>query len=300
MPRDVGDAAFWTGEIARLRARAPRITLHVEGQFDFQALRKHIHARWGDRVYLPEPHYNRADTSRRAQIIGYAQDSEGVICVVDDDYERFIPECPRHPRAVYTDHNDLECTVIDAERGYGALERALLYVYDREGYADICEREGVLRLSDLLVRAASTVGRYRLVSRQLGLRVRFADLPLYIPGARDTWEGSILAEHAFQVDRAALECVLGAMNTAKREEVDEMIAEARTPPPPVDDLLHLCRGHDIEDFWLALLARHEPRRPLDLAHYLAVGFEEPSFQATDLSRRLARKIDAVLGTQAAR
>jgi hypothetical protein len=198
--------------------------------------------------------------------------ADGVVAVVDSDFDRIVGSLPASPHICATELHDAECMLIVSP----ALDHVLVE-YGSETAPDVVRQ----RLFEL----ARPLGQLRFASHRLEWSVRFDDLPFE----------KFVDPKGMSLDTGALLEVLrshqGGRNSAPPSKDELSAAIAGVEAQHLDDL-QLCNGHDLQEL-LALglrtcWAKHKPSdvTPARVASALRLAFHSTYFEANGLATQL--------------
>jgi hypothetical protein len=152
-------------ELVMMRAYDARTFLIVEGSTDKRVFSAFVDIKQCE-IFIAG--------CRNAAVSGLMLSKElhlaGIICVVDKDYDAFLPELPSHPDLIVNDDHDLEITMIRSaafEKVFSELGSATKIVTSTQEGKDPRSR---------ILRAAHSYGLVRLYSLDHNLGFRFEGL----------------------------------------------------------------------------------------------------------------------------
>jgi hypothetical protein len=163
--------------------------------------------------------------------------------VVDADYDRVLGRVCSSPRVVYTDLNDLECTMV----GCGVLEQLSAEIMSDAALIRLSETLGGRTLRQALIEGAATIGKYRLANEVGGYGLRFRNMPA----------SKVLMKDTFEVDERALRQWITDANPESRE-LDSLWRLVDGDSLHGYDPVDLCNGHDLVELLAAFTARYGP------------------------------------------
>jgi len=201
-----------------------------------------------------------------------------VIFVVDADYDRHMGKSEQSDVVVYTDANDMECTILSID---DVLERTEHELMPRSVISQLLTDTGYRTLRDLVISRAAHVGRYRLTNATRELGLSFKDLPYSVvfEPPRFSWCDSVFRD--WMRDK----------NAAQASRVDQLFAAVDETAWGGDDL-NVCRGHDLLEV-LSIIQKHfAPAHGYNcwesrlLESILRVAVDESRLRATRMVQRL--------------
>jgi len=163
--------------------------------------------------------------------------------VVDADYDRVLGRVCSSPRVVYTDLNDLECTMV----GCGVLEHLSAEIMSDAALVGLSEKLCGRTLRQALIEGAATIGKYRLANEVGGYGLRFRNMPA----------STVLMKDTFEVDERALRQWITDANPESRE-LDSLWHLVDGDSLHGYDPVDLCNGHDLVELLAAFTARYGP------------------------------------------
>jgi hypothetical protein len=183
--------------------------------------------------------------------------------VVDADYDRLLDRLYDSPRVMYTDLNDLECTMV----GCGVLEQLSVEIISDASLVRLSAELGGRDLRQALIEGAATIGKYRLANEIGGFGLRFRNMPA----------SQLLMRDRFEVDETALRQWITDANPESRD-VGGLWRLVDGDSLNQFEALELCNGHDLVELLAAFTARFGPdnqravwERP-NLETLLRIGF----------------------------
>jgi hypothetical protein len=259
-----------------------RPILVAEGDTDVNVFKRHLQELETLAIISAEGKQN----ARKAAEAGDARWDSSVVFVVDADYDRLLGKSPTKHRILFTDHNDMECTIT----AYGGLRLIVDDLFSTQEQIEICSAEGVSSLPELVIRAAARVGRYRLANAHGRLSLRLQELKAT----------ELLAADRFRVDEVALRRWIINQNMPDRaEKLADMWSAIDSGMLPPADELDLCRGHDLIEMLRALIARYPSHRrnqwhcgPAETC--LRLSFDSVMFRATHMGKDLLDRFCAAV------
>jgi hypothetical protein len=165
--------------------------------------------------------------------------TQGVLFVVDADFDRKLNSLKLSEAVAYTDRNDMECTVLAVDP---ILERVQEQYHNKTVVQELLDIAGHSSLFTLAVDRASQLGRYRFVDKRDKLSIRFKNPK---PDIAPPYESFLSKDNSFSWDDIAFREWVTRRNPDKNESVCRLFEAVDRLPQPDDDKLDWCQGHDL-------------------------------------------------------
>ena len=256
-------------EVRLLRTQDNRALLIVEGATDKRTFRNLV-----DRTACQIVIAHGRENALTALAILEADDFQGVLAVIDADFDRLNNAPLPSPSALLTDLHDIECMMV-ASSAFGKLVGEFADPARVESF----ESHIGCGLAEAIARNAMPLGYLRWVSLRHRLDLRFEELPY----------------HRF-VARANLQIDLGKLlqtvkNHSQRPDIANSFLEQQVAAvtDPTHDRWQVCCGHDLLEILSVALRHtiagrdaHEVKREV-LERELRLAYENTYFQGTALA-----------------
>jgi len=199
--------------------------LIVEGDKDARFFRNYIssaHCRI-------EPAMGKDNAIGALQIL--EQDSfAGVLTIVDADFHLLEGKLLNNPNLIYTDHHDLEVTLVNSQ----ALDKLLTEYGSAEKIARFESRIGK-DIRTILIEAGRIIGCLRWVSLQQGLGLDFEGITF----------SDFTDQSSLTIDPAKL--IRAVKNRSQKHSLNETetLEAVQNLMGQDHDALHICCGHDL-------------------------------------------------------
>ena len=264
-------------EMYMLRAKNPRLSvLIVEGETDRNLFCK----------FLGSSHWEVIPAQGKRIALGLAAHADRrnlnfLLVVIDADWDRCLGRCIVSDTIVYTDHNDMECTIIATD----TLDDVARELLPASALKSLLKETGHPTLRALLCDRAATLGWFRLISERDRLSLKFRDLPF----------PEFLGEADFAWDCQGLLGWLRKNNAGKEEAVarlESAFYSLRDSGGPKG--LDACCGHDLLGLMAVLSARLGPSGGRDpwtgkqIEAAVRLSFAATQYSKTEMAARIAR------------
>ena len=237
------DPQSFYSELSMYRVASPKLPfVVVEGETDRNLLENKLSIR------RPRAEVHVAGNKKTAlkvnDLARARQNLNPIVFVLDADFDRFTGRDRQSETVVYTDANDMECTILSVDNVIDRIEPELL---PRHVIGEILATASFASLKDLVIDCAWEIGKYRAINDKdnLSLSFRFPEGIGYIdfyqlPGFR--WR-----DDAFRT---------WVRNNPRNlpQKVDKLFTEVDGTAWS-NDKIHLCRGHDVVEI-LAMIQNH--------------------------------------------
>lgn len=272
-PVDAIANALWAVRTAQRTAN--KTIVLIEGDDDERFFGRYVD---GAACYLRAP-YGRPRVLETLEGLRMRK-VQGVVAIVDADYDRILGTGVPDPDVVVTDNHDVETMLVCSP----ALDNVLRELGDR-ARIDGAEQAAGCCVREIVLKACAPMGAARLVCRRRGWSVRFDAIEHERFVHVDTLEVDLDALLTELRGRQA-----GAASSARMElNAKRLFEEELARGHPLEEL---CQGHDlVAVLGLALRRLLGQRLPNEVASArvalaLRLGFEEGHFRKTALAEGL--------------
>jgi len=203
---------------------------------------------------------------------------DGVLAIIDDDYDRLEGRRYRFSNLFHTDTHDIETMIIRSH----ALDRVLAEFGDEERISALGRRRK-RNVRETLLDLGVPIGYLRWMSEKNGWRLDFDDLPV----------DAFVNEEEGILDEAVM--LRELLHRARHRLVGKTELELvlKSAAGADQDPWLICQGHDLVDLLALLFIKKQVKadwreRSRQVEGILRVAFTEEHFRQTDLCRELCR------------
>lgn len=264
------DADTVFAEIVMQRAADDRPIILVEGPEDVSALDSHIRE---DCLMLL--------TAGNSALMGAIRlsDQQGidrVVAISDLDWSGVLYTANPSPNVVYTDHYDLDATILACP---GVIARVTAAHCDRGKVGRLLALTQTKSLLDLAIRIASVIGALRLVSIRESLGLNLRSFPIE----------QVVEWPAYMVDPARLAEIAIARSRDITITSSELESLLKAEMSLVSSPLRYCSGHDLLSALAAIMRRGGGGTDgaAVLSRVIRSAFSCPDLQSTTLHQKVS-------------
>jgi Protein of unknown function (DUF4435) len=190
---------------------------------------------------------------------------QGILAIVDADFDRLETSLQNSPNLLRTDTHDLETMLVNSP----ALDKVL---------AEFGSEEKIAKFGDVrtaLVKAGISIGYFRWISQCDGLSLTFNGIKF----------GKFINEQSLQINE--IELIKEVKNKSQVLSLDDLVIQQRLTKKKSDrhDCLQVCCGHDLVEILSLGLRKTIGSINVDtdsLERSLRLAYEEIYFQQTQL------------------
>lgn len=204
-----------------------------------------------------------------------------MICVVDADYDRFTGRDRQSNIVVYSDANDMECTILTVDDILSRVETELL---PSDVIQSLLQHSKCATLKDLVVNRAYEIGKYRAINQKHNLAIDFK--PHSSKGFTDFYDPPL-----FQWCDGNFRAWLSNNSKNHSEKLNILYSMVDQLTGTVNKI-DFCRGHDV----LEVLARIQNNyagpvnyatwTSIHLESVLRLNVEEDKLRSTQMAKRI--------------